>query len=193
MRHNNPEVAERLRRFVGARGPATIDTVAPEILPTIVVGDLREEGQGGIILQCYGYVSDSGVAGQYSQLALWNPADSRADLVVQGLIVSNSTGTGYTLSTGNQIIGNIPGRDFQNPSLETFGALYNYTAAAIDPGVRLFGKVRVGAGNSRDAGFEPDGSIRLQPGFGLQAACGTTNATAEMSIHWHEVIRPYVR
>lgn len=202
MKHNNPEVAERLRKFVGARGPSPIDTVAPEILPVVTVADLREEQQGGIIIQLFGYVFDAAVAGQYSHVALFNPANSTADIVVQSISLSNSgaasTGyaihligsvAGYTLSTGNQVIGNVPGRYFPNPGVETWGQLYTYTAAAFDPAARLFAINRVGAGNTRQADIETDGALRLQPGFGVCCINGTANSAGEMNIHWHEVIR----
>jgi len=69
---------------MGIKSHPGIDTVAPELLPVLVVGDLtRPESAGGKTRLGIGTATQAGAASNYAQVQLWNPDNSGVDVVLQ--------------------------------------------------------------------------------------------------------------
>jgi len=85
-----PDIARKLARRFGIDGPAPADTLAPEIVPVVLVEDLTapDEEDSGYERTCIGKQSVGALAANYSYVQLYNPSGSGVLVVVEAMILS---------------------------------------------------------------------------------------------------------
>lgn len=86
--HQAPEIVDRLKRRFGIVGSAGIDTIAPEIVPVVLVEDLQRERSFPLYRECIGGDTNGPVVAQFSYLQLLNPAGSNILVTIERFIVS---------------------------------------------------------------------------------------------------------
>lgn len=195
---NNPELADRLRDFLGLKGPAGIDTVSPEIVPVIITADLTSRDPGaGLVRYCMGYGTLPALASNYPHVGLYNPATSDCDVQLDQCTVKASGGAETQLRwydtqagfgvTGNKLISDIPGLERW-----TTGSANPKAALTQEQHTSVYGSIimasRVDGGGTRSYDVAPTG-IRLTPGKGIVWVNLTVNTSLGVSWSWRELVR----
>ena len=120
-RHNNTEVATRLREFMGSKGPAGIDTVSPEIVPVVIAEDLSgQEVSGREERYFMGYHTQAAAASNYAHVQAFLPATADRQVYLDAVTFHvGTTGaawlriydTALTTQSGNLSLVDVPGQD----------------------------------------------------------------------------------
>ena len=81
-----PEIVQKLRERFSLKGHASISTLAPEIVPVVLVEDLAASADDEWRHYGFGY-QVSAVAAQFSQIGLFNPVGSGKLAEITGFLV----------------------------------------------------------------------------------------------------------
>jgi len=177
---------------MGVKASPAIDTVAPEIMPIVIVGDLTGQPLGGQTRWAMGAANPAaGGAGTYAVVQLWNPASSGVELVLESYVMSHATAHSFnmyydtaaasTLVNSRRYLDDDRWLDLYPPAYTPLGQIRTETPA-VRPGT-LIGIDRVGSAS----GIHRIGpSIRLKAGSGFNFAQQTANQSLAMTVIWRE-------
>ena len=180
---------------MGAKGPSSIDTVSPEIVPVINVADLSgQDLSARQEVYKMGFTVQAGVAAEYPHCQLFNPATSGIALVVDSawVRVANNAfwqvriyDTAITTQGGNLSTVDVPGDDaftWGGGAADSVGQIRTQSNAAV------LGSIIINNAwsQSTDSDLVPLG-IRLLPGRGIVFVCTTVNTSLTVSWAWREI------
>lgn len=178
-----PELARRLQRKFDTDGPGPTHTLAPEIVPVVLVEDLTPAlpEDTGFIRQCVGTVYQAGVAAEYAHAQLFNPDGSGSILHAEMAVVSIGAADTVNVAFYDTRLGNDGSVYFRDRRLagSPVGAVTN------DSGGAELGTNIAPIESPGDEAITIPLDIILAPGQGLVLNVGVNNAL-NASFWWTE-------
>lgn len=182
---------------MGAKGPSSIDTVSPEIVPTIQVADISGQDPGARFTKyCAGYHTEAATAGNYSHLQLFNPATSQVDLIFDSFWLRNTSNVSTNIriydtampnQSANVSVVDVPGED-----------VFAWAAGVASMNGQIRGETHTSVRGSIIIGFVYSISTdttplplgyRITPGRGITIVNVTGNVGIQGTFFWREVQR----
>jgi hypothetical protein len=180
-RIQDAEIGRALARKFGLKGAPDFSTLAPEIVPVVVVAKLAADVD--IERPAMGFAAPAAVAGQYSNVQLYNPADSGIIATLEGFVAEASSDFVIQVTERNADNGSpvstVVFRDSRvrgspacvinaNTNTGVIGNLkFSIAALARQPVQQLLGWT-------------------LEPGDGITVGCATVNLQMRTNLFWTE-------
>lgn len=187
----NGTLNRRIADFLQMKEPAPIPTLATELQPVLIAGDLRLADREDTLLVCHGLGGVAAVVGQQGTHEVRNPPGSGVLCKMRDVFVS----VDGTLALYDFIMGITPN---QITALAGFSAVVNSRAPTPSTAVKTGSIVQIPPtpgstliGNWFIQNFTPGllfdlEGVVLPPGFSLIVACQTLNAASRVTWRWTE-------
>jgi len=185
-----PDLVAKVRKSFELTGPDAVSTISPELVPVVLVEDITERDPTYLDKYCIEGAYKAAVAAQYTSSALWNPADSGIDLILDEMRVMGTGTDAYTIRFWNSDPGAVSGTGAANRGIGRSGtptARVRTNNAAAPLGATV-GYERYQ--NTTIVLFRKEGLVRLQPGEGFGFTNNTVNLPHFALYLWRERLRP---
>lgn len=184
-RHSRADLANALRRRFSVYGDAGFDTISPEIVPIVLVDDLRQEPFGSWRPAMHG-TTQAGVAGQYSYIQLYNPAGSLTQLYVEYVVAVTTVAGLVRLAHGATELGVTDPVRFRDS--RTRGRPVAHVNPATNASLAINAQVGRWVAPANHPVLMPI-EYTLEPGEGLSVNWEVVNAALTGMFFWRERTR----
>ena len=181
-------ISEQLRRLLDLRGGSPTLELLEQIVPTVIVGDLRDSAPRNPPRVASGAGEQPAVAAQFAYFVLDNPAGSGFDFLIHRVSVAG--GAAIRFSVGWHAPGlatpTLHPRKFidsQFSSGNPVAGVYSGSAAAV-PGILIWDQIIRLTNDDRDHGWNRPPIMR--PGTFFVVLSNTLNTNMFCAIEWEE-------
>jgi hypothetical protein len=187
-----PDLVAKIRKAFEISAPDPVATLAPEIVPIVITEDLSKTDLGQTEKHCVGYGGQAATASKYSQVLLWNPAESGVDGYLDWLSMYDSSGASVWSVRFCAAIMTNAGTEW-NTFLGRTGRVAPLSGVAEPPALQVVREANTVAEGTiiwqgRNDGYTErmDFPFRIAPGRGIAITLATVNHSLVGGFGWRE-------
>ncbi len=186
-RLQDAELVERLRRRLGLRGVAVIDTVAPEIVPILDVDRLEPKGSLVDVAFAAGLASQAASPGNYGRGLLLNPTGSGLAVDVVSVLTSFPSGAGAVrLVRHGSALGTAHGTRFYHGGLDATISTGAAVTSEVAATASLTQVIDYGSLLAASPHYWNVAGLTIYPGEGVGVQVVTANLAFDTCFRWRE-------
>lgn len=181
-----PDLVAKVRKAYELAGPDAIASISPELVPVVLVDDLTLRDPGLATIYAIGHGTQSGVAGEYPTVELWNPVGSGVDGYLEAIEFHNPS-TGGVFEVRLWTAAPTTAATTVNTQMGAAGtpALYVGIRSDAVPVGAVFHRYRQTSTDQRHFPFP----FRITEGIGISVTFELVNNTIRGTFWWSETTR----